>query len=147
MDELGGKTVTELAVDVVRSEDALGQTGPGVRILVRQPRAADDSDRAGPVKVDRPTQTLGSGFEGFAPRDLEKLAALAHERGRDAVLGVDGLVPEAALVAQPSVVDSLAVEADETGDLVGGRLHRDPAPDGSTSCTCSRPGRGPTAGP
>ena len=46
-DDLGGETVTELRVDVVGAEDALGELGPRVGALVGEPSAAEHRDLVG----------------------------------------------------------------------------------------------------
>ena len=51
------------------------------------------------------------------PRHLAQEAAVAHERRRDALGRAEGLVAEAALVAQPAVVDLLVVAREHAHDL------------------------------
>ena len=43
--ELGGQAVAHLGVDVVGADDALGQLGPGVGVLVGETGAAEHGDR------------------------------------------------------------------------------------------------------
>ena len=60
---------------------------------------------------------------------LDELAALADHRGAEPVGVVGLLVAEPALVAQPPVVDRVAVDAEVTDEPVGRRLQRHPAAD------------------
>ena len=65
--DLGGQSVAQLAVDGVGADDALRQLGPGVRVLVAEARAAEDGDRARPVEIACPPQTLGGGIQRDSP--------------------------------------------------------------------------------
>ena len=67
---------------------------------------------AGPGQPGR-----GSG-DGAVPARGAQLVALAHERLGDALVHVEGLVGEAALVAQPAVVDLGVVADHDARDLV-----------------------------
>ena len=51
------------------------------------------------------------------PRDLAQEAAVAHQRRRDALRRAERLVAEAALVAEPAVVDLLVVAREHAHDL------------------------------
>ena len=125
--DLGGEAVAELAVDVVGAEHALGQLGPRVGVLVGEPGAAEHG-RPRPC-LERARGSLGRGVEGLAHDGLDQLVALAHQRRADAVVAVDGLEVEAALVAQPALVDRVDVDAEVAHEPVRRRLHRDPAAD------------------
>ena len=63
---------------------------------------ADERADAAPVAGQ-----AGGGLERALPGDLAQLAAVAHQRLGDPLVDVDRLVGEAALVAQPAVVDVL----------------------------------------
>ena len=63
------------------------------------------------------------------PRGRDELALLAHQRLDEAFLTVDRVTGEAALVAEPALVDRVGVDAEQSGHPVRRRLHRDPAPD------------------
>ena len=60
---------------------------------------------------------------------LQRQPRVAQERAAEAVLAVDGLEVEAALVAQPAPVDRVVVDALVAQHPVAARLHHDPAPD------------------
>ena len=70
-----------------------------------------------------------AGVERLGPAGLDQLVALADQRRGEPLVAVDGLEVEAALVAQPALVDRIAVDAEVAGDPVAARLHRDPAAD------------------
>ena len=74
-------------------------------------------------------------------------APAARERRAQAVVGVDRLEAEAALVAQPAVVGRLGVDAEVAHEAVGRRLHARCGSRPRTWCRSTRPARGPTGGP
>ena len=123
--DLGGEAVGQLGVDVVGADDALGELGPGVGVLVGEVGPAEDGDAARLGGLDRGGR-LG---EGDAPGGGGERVALADERGTEAVVAVDRLEPEAALVAEPAPVHRVDVDALVAEDLVAARLHHDPAAD------------------
>src|SRR4051794_23141317 len=100
---------------MVGPDDALGQLGPGIGVLVRAAGAAEDGDRTGTAGVDGVADSIGGGGDGLRPRHLDELVAavtrLAHERRAEAVLAVHRLEVEAAAVAHPSPVDGVVVDA------------------------------------
>ena len=90
--EVGREAVTELCVDRVGSDDALGQLGPGVSGLVGEAGAADDSDRARTAGLLGGGDARGRGGQGLAPTDRDELALLAHARlDQPAVFEATGL--------------------------------------------------------
>ena len=86
------------------------------------------------------------GVERLGPRHLDQLARLAHHRRAHAVGRVHPLVAVAALVAQPTLVDRLGVDAEQAHDAgstcSGARRGSRPR----TSGTTSRRSRDPRAG-
>jgi hypothetical protein len=127
-DHLGGKPVPHLGVDRIGAQDPLGQLGPGVGPFVGQARPSHHADGLGATLGRGGLQALGRGMEALVPRDRNQCAVLADEGLGQAVLRVDGLEGETALVAQPSVVDRVGVDAEQAGGPVGRGLHRHPAP-------------------
>ena len=127
--DLGGQAVAELRVDVVGAEHALGEAGPHVGVLVGAARAAEHRDRRRAARVERGLQPGRRRVERFGPRHLDQLAVLAHHRRPHAIGGVHPLVAVAALVAEPSLVHRLGVDAEQADDAVRGALQRAPAPD------------------
>ncbi len=67
---------------------------------------------------------------GGGGRDVDGLVRqLARQRAGVDLVAVDRLVGETALVAEPTVVDRIRVDAEQPGEAVLRRLHGDPAPD------------------
>ena len=122
--DLGREAVAELRVDVIGAEHALGEPGPHVRVLVASPRATEHRDRSRAVEIAHALERGSRGIERLGPGGLDELAAAADQRFDDARLGVDVLEPVAALVAQPTVVDRLGVDTEETHEPIGRRLQR-----------------------
>ena len=123
-----GQAVTHLGVDVVGADDALGQLGPGVGGLVGEAGATQHRDGPGALGVQGGGDGAGGGLQGTGPAGRDQLGSLApHERLGQAVLGVDGLEPEPALVAQPGPVHRVRVHTLVAQHLVAAGLHGDPA--------------------
>ncbi len=74
------------------------------RLLVRR-RAAGQRARAVAGRLERARR----GRDRLVPARRHQLGAFAHQRLDDPLLGVHGLVAEAALVAQPAVVDLVVI--------------------------------------
>src|SRR5690606_14900013 len=66
----------------------------------------------------RLAQRLGAGRERLLPARRVERAAAPNERPRDPLLGVDHLEAEAALVAEPAVVDLLVVARQRAHDAL-----------------------------
>ncbi len=130
-DGFGGEAVAQLGVDVVGAQDDPGQLGPGVGILVGQAGAADHADGAPAMDVSGLLQCGRHRVEGFGPADLDQFVTLAHEGGGHPLHAAESLPVEAALVAQPALVDRVGVDAQFAGDVVTARLDGDPAPHGA----------------
>ena len=144
--DLGGQAVAELGVDVVGAEHALGELGPGVGVLVGEPGAAEHA-RPG-RRRGAPASAAAAAVERLAPRRPRASASpCADQRRAEAVVAVDRLEAEAALVAEPAPVHRVDVDALVPQDLVAARLHERCGSRPSTWCRWSRPGRGPTGGP
>jgi hypothetical protein len=110
---LGRQPVTELAVDVVGLEHALGQAGPGVGVLVGAAGAADDGHRRRTSPVDGAGQAGGGGVERFGPARLGPGAVDSPDLGLDDAIGVVHVVEgEPPLVAQPAVVEGFGIDAE-----------------------------------
>src|SRR4029079_526442 len=100
-------------VDVVRLE-ALAHDALEEEALLVGRLAADD--RAAPTgRALEPRRGLA---ERALPRDGPQLAAVADHRARDALVDVDGLVGEAALVAEPAVVHRGVVAPEHAQDAL-----------------------------
>jgi hypothetical protein len=84
-----------------------------VPLLVRRLAADQRRDLAA-----RPAQRRCGLVQRALPADLAQHAAVADHRPRDALVDVDRLVGEAALVAQPPVVDLLVVAGEHAQDAV-----------------------------
>ena len=152
--QLGRQPVAQLGVDLVGADDALGQLGPGVGRLVGQPGAADDADRPGPpasAAAAIPAAAAASAspqLTATSSPSCGPCGTMAHRSRRiGSTASARRLVGEAALVAQPAVVDRVRVDAEQPGEPVGRGLHRHPAADRARSCRSTRPGRGPRGGP
>ena len=146
--DLGRQAVAELRVDVVGAEHALGEARPHVRVLVRAARAAEHRDRRGAVRVER--RAAGRRPRRRAPRATTPRPARRRLRtigARTRSVGVHPLEAVAALVAEPTVVDRLGVDAEQAHEPVRRRLQRAAALHRARLCTTSRPSRGPTAAP
>lgn len=65
--DLGGETVRELGVDVVRPEHALREARPHVRILIGPAGATDHRDGRRARGVERRPQAVGRGVERLGP--------------------------------------------------------------------------------
>ena len=124
----GGQAVAELGV-TVRRADGVGERGPREGVLVRPPRPTEDGDALRATGGERLAHELGGGVDRHVPRRLGEPALAAHERRGQALIGVGGLVVEAATVAQPAPVDGLGVDAELAHELVARRLHDDAAAD------------------
>src|SRR5207253_3517183 len=85
------------------------------------------------VKVDDVAELTRDTVEGIAPPALGQLpvAGGPHERRAQTVLVVDRLVAEPALVAQPPLVDGIAVDTEITDEPVRRRLGGDATADGA----------------
>ena len=152
---LGGQAVAELGVDRVGADHRLGELRPRVGVLVGEAGAADHPDRLGArARPGHAARRSATTVKRLGPRHGHELVDTvapagggpAHERLDQAVLGVDRLVAETALVAQPALVQRVAVDPEQTGDPVRRGLDRGPATERAQSCTSTPPGRGPTAG-
>ena len=121
--------VGQLSVDMVGADDRLGQLGPRVGVLVRTSGSAEHGDAARAVIGQRVFDGARRGRECSRPGGLDQLVALAHQRRGNAIGAVDGLETEAALVAEPTPVHGVGIEALITDKLVAARLHRHPAAD------------------
>ena len=75
--------VAELRVDVVGADHAFGESGPGVRLLVRPVHAAEDRHRVRTASVDGLAEGSGGGVERLGPGGLDQLAGPPHERHPD----------------------------------------------------------------
>ncbi len=88
---------------------------------------------SGPRSARMPRQALGHGGQGFVPRHGHELGGAvhvaAHERLDQAVVGVHGVEPETTLVAQPALVQRIAVHAEQARDPVRRGLDGGPAPE------------------
>src|SRR6202044_800256 len=87
-------------VEVWGAERLAHQAPQEITLLV-----AGAAARERPRAAARATQAAGGLGERPFPADLAQLAAVANHRRGHALVGVDRLVGEAALVAQPAVVD------------------------------------------
>ena len=123
---LGGKTVTELRIDVVGSEDALGEFRPGVVVLVGETCSTDDSDR---LRRGGLGERIRSAAKGIGPAGRNERVAFAEKRLGESTVGVDGFARETTFVAQPAPVDRVDVDSGETLDFIARRVDRDPAAD------------------
>ena len=124
----GGQAVTELGV-TVRRADGIGERSPRVGVLVRTSRPTEHGDALRTTCGERLAHEVGRRVERHVPRRLGEAALAAHERRGEALIGVRGLVAEAAAVAEPAPVDGLGVDAELAHELVARRLHDDSAPD------------------
>ena len=138
-----GKPVVELRVDVVGADDALGQLRPGVGRFVGEASPAEHRHRGG---VGAPDRVRGRA-DGLGPRRGDELTVLAHERLGQALVGFDGLEVEATLVAQPTPVDGIDVDALVAQHVVAAGLDRHAAADRARRARRTRPSRGPTGEP
>ena len=92
------------------------------------PRAPPSTAIApGPCRSRTRLISDGRGVERFRPRHLGELTRLTHHRVEDARVGVHPLDPVPALVAQPSVVHRLGIDAQQPHQAVRRRLQRAPA--------------------
>ena len=140
---LGRQAVAELGVDVVGADDALGQLGPGVGVLVGEPGAAEDGRPSSAPPRSRPRwMASAAGAQGRRPRgtSTQPVArrAPAGVPRRSALL--TRLEVEAALVAQPAPVDGVDVDAVVAQQLVALTTARRCGSRPSTSCRSTRPG-------
>ena len=144
--QAGGEPVAELGVAVGHAE-GIGEGRPRVGVLVGAASPAEDGDAAGPTAVQRLPDELGGGVHGDAPRRLGEPALTADVRHEQPVVGTGRLEVEATAVAQPAPVDRVASR--RRGSAPAGRATtaRRCGTRRCRSCTCSRPARGPTAGP
>ena len=116
--EIGRQTVTQLTVDVVGAEHALGELGPCVRSLIGEPGPAQhcdargvgvgqgagcDAERLGPGRADE-VLALGVGLAECAPSKEGLVQSLRV---------VEGLEAEPLLVAQPAPVHRVTVNTHE----------------------------------
>ena len=117
-DQFGREAIAQLGIDRVGAEDALGQLGPGVRRLIGEPCPTHHGDAAGPARVLCRLQPRGSGGEGLAPTDGDKLPVLAD-------LGLDeATVFEATRLAR--LAEELPARGAQADHLAGsGRRHVD----------------------
>ena len=90
------------------------RAGRGEALLVGRLAAGE---RARPCPSARPQRRRGL-VERALPADRAQLAAVADHRRGDALVDVDRLVGEAALVAQPAVVDVVVVAREDAQDAV-----------------------------
>ena len=120
-----------VVVDVRGPQDRPCELAEGVRLLVRQPSAAEHGDRVGPV--------LGGGLPGTGRDEVERLVPgrgvqLAvrspHERGGDAVRYAEHARARPALLAQPATVRGELPALDDDA--------RQAEVDGPGRCGCSR---------
>ena len=74
-------------------------------------------------------QALPGRGQRLAPRGRDQLVALADQRRPQPLVAVHRLEVEPALVAQPALVDRIAVDSQVAGQLGVGRLDGDPAAD------------------
>ena len=128
--------------------DGVGERGPGEGVLVRAPGAAEDGDAPRPAAGRAPRATSWAAASRATLHDVS--ASPPSPRTSGAVRrssAVRRLEVEAAAVAQPAPVDrrrsrrrgSARARRATTARRCGSRR--------CTPCTCSRPARGPTAGP
>ena len=99
--------------EMARAELVAQQAGEQERLFVGG-RAAGQRTGA----VARLLEGGGGGRDGLLPARGQQLLAVTHERRRDALVRVHGLVAEAALVAQPAVVDLAVVAGEHAQDAL-----------------------------
>ena len=116
--QLAREAVTDLGVDRVSAEDALGDPGPGVGALVGETGATDHADRVFAIGQRR-AQARRHDLERLVPGHGDERAVLADHWLGQAVLAVDGIGGKPSLVAQPAVVDRVDVDTEQTGEPVG----------------------------
>ena len=135
----GVQAVAVLGVDVLGAQHAAQESFPRKCALVGQCRSADGAEtvfiRCGT------TQQFGGLRERFAPTDLDEGSVSSDHRFGDprrriqrvggVLIAVDRLEREASLVAEPSVVHRLAVDAQDAREAITGGLHRDATPHGA----------------
>ena len=124
---LGGQAVAQLGVDRVGAEDPLGQLGPGVGPLVGESGPADDADGLRSALGRSRLEAVGHRGQRLVPGHRHQVTSLADHGVGQALLGVDRVEGEAALVAQPSVIDRIGIDAEQPGHPVGRGLDGDPA--------------------
>ncbi len=110
---LGAGTAARAAVDVGRAERAAHDALDQVALLVRGP-GAGERRRA----LAMSAQPLRRRLDRLGPGRRAQVAALADHRLGDAVGRVDHLVAEAALVAEPPVVDLVVVARQHPHDVL-----------------------------
>ena len=110
-DEVRIEPVAELCVDVVGADHRLRELRPRVGVFVGEPRPADHCDRVGPARDDRLADRSRRPVERGWPRGLDEGVAVAEQRRREALFVLDRFEAEAALVAQPTPVDRIDVDA------------------------------------
>ncbi len=102
-DRLAGAVSSRVdtVVDVIGAQHAAEKPAGDIRILVRQPRAAEHrhAGRRGAF------QTTGDQAEGIVPRRLHQVAVLADQRPAKPLGVVDVSVAEEPQITQPDVVD------------------------------------------
>ena len=117
----GAQPVAHLGVAPDHAE-GVGELGPRVRILVRAASTTEQPDRVRPTGVESLAHERGRDRERTAPGRLDEPGLAAHQRGREALVGVDRLEVEPAAVAEPSPVDRVGVDTLVAKDLVAARL-------------------------
>src|SRR5438128_10697578 len=110
---------------MVGADDAFGQLGPGVRRFVGQAGAAQYRDCGGLRLLDR----VGREAEGLGPGRGDELVVLADQRLGQPLVGLDRLEVEATVVAQPTPVHRVDVDALVAQYVVATRLDRHATPD------------------
>jgi len=104
--------VAELGVDVVSAQDGCGRAWPGIGVLVGQASPAQDADPfTGHTGETRPAISANAAAQAPSTRSVP---ASCRTSGRERPFwAVEGLEPEASLVAQPAPVDGVTIDPDE----------------------------------
>jgi hypothetical protein len=124
----GGQTVTELGVDIRRSERSR-QARPRVSVFVGATGTAENGHASGATITEGRRDERGGGAQRRGPIGLDELAITLDERLIETRVGRDRLEVETSLVAQPAPVDRIAVDTLVSQQLIAARLDRDATTD------------------
>ncbi len=92
-------------VDVVRADHRAGELLEHIVVLVRRARRAEHPDRPRPVSLDDRPEPPRHDVDGLLPGRRRPRSAVAQQRGRDAIGGIDEPVAGTALDAEVPAVD------------------------------------------
>ena len=112
--ELGGHRLARPRVEIPRAQSLAHEALDQETLLVGGLPTDERADRA------LVTGQAGGVAESALPGDRSERPAVAHEGLGDALIDVDGLVGEAALVAHPAVVDVVIAVGAAAGGCAGG---------------------------